>query len=312
MFEGSEKKVEVVFSPNSPSLFEQPAGLWKKIVQACGAEIISCSKFPKIHSYILSESSLFVWAHRLVLITCGKTELSKTLIKILKNFPQDFIEVCFFQRKNELFPQIQKSCFHKDLQKIKRKVAGKAYRFGSLHDHHFFLFHSETDFTPSEQDQTLEILIYDSEILKDSSPQTIFHLKKELAKVFYGFEIQEHFFTPFGYSLNAVRDNFYYTVHITPEKSFFYTSFETNIKESVQILTNKILNVFKPLKFDLIFFESHSQSKKFFESQDYFSSSNFYQVLDCGYIVIYKNFHKNNLTTQSPLLIKEDNRQMTL
>ena len=252
MFEGSEKKIEVIFSSNSPPLFGQPLKFWRKIVRSCGAEIISYSKFPKIHSYILSESSLFIWKHRLVLITCGKTTLSKSLIKILQSFPKDSVEVFFFQRKNEIFPQIQKSCFHKDLKKIKKRVAGKAYRFGPLHDHHFFLFHSESDFILDEKDQTLEILIYDSETVKDSSPQTMLHIKKELTQALYGFEIQEHFFTPSGYSLNAVRDHFYYTLHITPEKSFFYISFETNITEkSIQFLTDKILNIFKPDRFDL-------------------------------------------------------------
>ena len=306
MFEGSEKKIEVIFSSKSPSLFEQPLSLWKKIIHSCGAEIISLSKFPKIHSYILSESSLFVWKHRLVLITCGKTALSKSFIKILKSFSESSIEVCFFQRKNEFFPQIQKSCFHKDLKQIKKKISGKAYRFGPLHDHHFFLFHSESDFIPDEKDQTLEILIYDSETFKNSSPQTVLHLKKELTKAFYGFEIQEHFFTPLGYSLNAVRDYFYYTLHITPEKSFFYISFETNITEqSTQILTDRILNIFKPKRFDLILFESHSGQKEAFKSQDYFSSYSFYKVLDCAYAVTYKNFHKLITTTHSPLLIEE-------
>ena len=306
MFEGSEKKIELIFSSDSLSLFEWPLKFWGKIVRSCGAEIISCSKFPKIHSYILSESSLFVWKHRLVFITCGKTRLSQSLIKILKNFPKDSIEVCFFQRKNEFFPQIQKSCFYKDLSKIRNKIAGKAYRFGPLHDHHFFLFHSEADFIPDERDQTLEILIYDSEIFKDGSPQTVLHLKSELAKAFFGFEIQEHFFTPLGYSLNAVRDELYYTLHITPEKSFFYISFETNIKEkSVQILTDKILNIFRPVRFDFILFEPRGRQKNSFQSPSYFSSSSFYEVLDCGYNVAYENFYKMNLTTQSPLLISE-------
>ena len=121
MFEGSEKKIEFIFSPNSSSLFEKPLKFWKKIIKSCGAEIISCSKFPKVHSYILSESSLFIWEHRLVLITCGKTNLSKSFIKILKSFPKDSVEICFFQRKNEFFPQVQKSCFYKDLKKIQKK-----------------------------------------------------------------------------------------------------------------------------------------------------------------------------------------------
>ena len=249
MFEGSEKKIEVIFSPNSPSLLNHTNKHWKKIIQACGADIISYLKFPKVQAYLLSESSLFIWPHRLVFITCGKTVLSKSFMQILKSFPKDTIELCFFQRKNEFFPKIQKSCFYKDLKKIQKKIKGSAYRFGDLHDHHFFLFHSEADFIPEGEDQTLEILIYDSKILKDTSSQTISRLKQSLSEIFYGFEIQDHFFKPFGYSLNAVKDEFYYTIHITPEKSFFYISFETNIKEkSVQILTDKILNIFKPLK----------------------------------------------------------------
>ena len=175
--------------------------------------------------------------------------------KNFKKFSKKHIEVCFFQRKNEFFPQIQKSCFHRDLRKIKKRVAGKAYRFGPLHDHHFFLFHSTTDFTPEDHDQTLEILIYDSENLKDSSKKTMLYLKKQLAKAFHGFEVQEHFFNPLGYSLNAVKKSFYYTLHITPEQPFFYISFETNIKEkSIQILTDKIINIFQPQRFDFIFF----------------------------------------------------------
>ena len=304
MFEGSEKKIEVIFSLNSPSLLNQTEKFWKKVVQACGADIISCLKFPKIHSYLLSESSLFIWPHRLVFITCGKTVLSKSFIKLLNVFSEKTIELCFFQRKNEFFPQIQKSCFYKDLKKIKRKAKGFAYRFGSLHDHHFFLFHNDTDFIPEAEDQTLEILIYDSKSLKDTSDQTISQLKQSLNETFYGFEIQDHFFKPLGYSLNAVRDEFYYTIHITPEKSFFYISFETNIKDrSVQTLIDKILNIFKPIKFDFILFESQNTPKTELAFIDYFSSSSVYKVLNCGYRVNYKVCHKLNTVIQSPAII---------
>ncbi len=299
--------MEVIFTPDSPSLFKQPESFWEKLTRSCGAEIVSRSKFPSIHSYILSESSLLVWKRRLILITCGRTALSKSLIKILKSFPPANIEVCFFQRKNEFFPQIQKSCFSKDLRKIRQKISGQAYRFGLLHDHHFFLFHSESDFIPDERDQTLEILIYESETVKDSSPQTIFRLKKELEKAFYGFEIQEHFFDPFGYSLNAVRGDLYYVLHITPEKPVFYISFETNIKDkSVSILTHKILNVFRPGRFDFIFFEPHSRPQEAFDFPDYFSSSFFYQTLACGYNVTYKSFHEKSLKKQTPSFVQPE------
>ena len=184
MFEGSEKKIEVVFSADDASLLKKPQKFWENILKTCGAEIISLTKTAKIHSYILSESSLFLWPHRLVLITCGRTLLSKALIKILKSFPEEAIEICFFQRKNEFFPKNQKSCFYKDLKRIRKKISGKAYRFGCLDDHHFFLFHSSSDFKPLPEDQTLEILIYDSETYKDSLPETMLRLKKELQNSF--------------------------------------------------------------------------------------------------------------------------------
>ena len=305
MFEGSEKKIEFIFSPNSPSLLNQSDTFWKKIVQTCKADIISCSKFPKVHAYLLSESSLFVWSHRLVFITCGKTVLSKSFIKILKSFPKSNIALCFFQRKNEFFPKIQKSCFYTDLKKIQKEINGSSYRFGPLHDHHFLLFHSESNMTPDKEDQTLEILIYSAQNVKNTSIKAISNLKDSLNKSFPGFEIQDHLFKPSGYSLNAVRDEFYYTIHITPEKSFFYISFETNIKElSNQILTDKILNIFKPLKFDFILFESQNKAKTKLALDDYFSSSSFYKILNCGYGVHYKTFHKLNTPTQNPILIK--------
>ena len=305
MFEGSEKKLEITFSPKSPSLFKQQTSFWEKLVKTCGAELISYKKFPHIHSFILSESSLFVFKHRLILITCGQTALCKSLIKILKTYPKKAIELCFFQRKNEFFPQKQKSCFNKDLKNIQKHIAGKAYRFGTLHDHHFFLFHNNNSFCAPKKDQTLEILIYDSEFIKNDSPKTILKLKKKLAKVFLGFKIQDHFFKPFGYSLNAVKDEFYYTLHITPQKPCFYISFETNFKhKTCQTLTREILNIFKPLKFDFIFFTTQKK-KQVFKSRDYFSSSNFYQLLDCGYSVFYNNFHKKTTKELSPLLIKK-------
>ncbi len=307
MFEGSEKKIEVIFSSKSSSLLEKPVSFWEKIVRLSGARIISHSQFPKMHSFILSESSLFVSQNRLVLITCGQSALFKSLIKILKSFPEDSIEVCFFQRKNEFFPKIQKSCFYKDLKKIQKQIDGQAYRFGALHDHHFFLFHSGASFTPHKQDQTLETLIYDSEIFKEDPLKAIQHLKQELAQAFLGFEVQEQFFSPWGYSLNAVRGENYYTTHITPEKPFFYISFETNIREkSVQALTDKVLNIFKPLHFDFILFEPQSRPQETFESSDYFSSSSFYKVLSCGYNVTYQNFHKIKPARKAPVGIKKD------
>lgn len=50
----------------------------------------------------------------------------------------------------------------------------------------------------------------------------------------------------------------YWTIHITPEDSFSYASFETNIpptdNDSYELLVKKIYDVFKPKQFCLTIF----------------------------------------------------------
>ena len=301
MFEGSEKKIELILSPDSPSLLERPLAFWKKIVHTAGAGLISHIRFPKVHSFILSESSLLLWERRLVLITCGKTRLLKSLIKLLKSFPEETVAAVFFQRKNEFFPWDQKSCFFNDVGRIAKILPGKAFRFGPLSDRHFFLFHSARAFSPDSKDQTLEILIYESELFQQPFDKAISSLKKSLAKLFHGFETHDHFFRPTGWSLNAVRDRLYYTIHITPERDFFYISFETNMQDiSVQALTSKILDLFRPLSFDFILFAPRGNDSPSFAVEDFFSGPLFYKVLDCGWNVGYRNFYKKNRGRQSP------------
>lgn len=43
-----------------------------------------------------------------------------------------------------------------------------------------------------------------------------------------GVVIDDWAFEPCGYSMNGLREGFYYTVHVTPEPGFSYSSFETN------------------------------------------------------------------------------------
>ena len=43
-----------------------------------------------------------------------------------------------------------------------------------------------------------------------------------------GVKVDNWAFEPCGYSMNGLRGDFYYTVHITPEPGVSYASFETN------------------------------------------------------------------------------------
>ncbi len=257
MFEGAEKKLEIILAPSGGasggwSLRSLPNRFWERAASACGASIVSTAKFPQADSRILSESSLFVWDRRAVFITCGKTSLPKAMLKVLKKISSEKIGAVFYQRKNEFFPWAQAQSFADDLRLIQKKIKGRAYRFGPLHGHHCFLFHSETDCRPDPEDMTAEILMYDSQTVRDCSQTTLKTLKRQLRGLFPHFEIQDHVFEPAGYSLNAVRGHSYYTIHITPEQPFFYISFEANI--AGRDFIKEVLDIFQPRSFDLLLF----------------------------------------------------------
>jgi S-adenosylmethionine decarboxylase len=76
-------------------------------------------------------------------------------------------------------------------------------------------------------------------------------------------------FTPCGYSSNTILNGeSYYTLHVTPEKDWSYASFESNVNSldfnlhNLEIL-NKVINVFKPGKFQLNFFTNKFEQKNY-------------------------------------------------
>eukprot|EP01032_Pedospumella_encystans_P013571 gene13571-15617_t len=74
-----------------------------------------------------------------------------------------------------------------------------------------------------------------------------------------GAYVDEAAFTPCGYSMNAVKDNEYSTIHITPEAECSYCSFETNAQlEDYAPLVRKVLATFRPQRFVLTMFGDDS------------------------------------------------------
>ena len=294
MFEASEKKLEIIINKEQDSLKNLPDKFWNKVVQSCGAHIISQQKHKDLHAFLLSESSLFVWDHRIVMITCGKTVLPLACLQILKTIPPNQIDFLFYQRKNEFFPHNQKSTFLKDIKSIKDKLPGQAYQLGLIHEHHCLLFHSTTEADVDRDDKTYEVLMYDSGLLKQKGSDILKTLKEGLGEIFPGFSLQDHSFEPEGYSLNAVRGTDYYTIHITPEDPCCYISFEASLKGYDMLASiDRLVHLLQARSFDLIIFlplgnqdENHSYSS-------YFKTLEVFQTLTCGYKVAYMHFTKD-------------------
>eukprot|EP00461_Guttulinopsis_vulgaris_P008301 UN08352 len=63
-------------------------------------------------------------------------------------------------------------------------------------------------------------------------------------------KIDDYMFEPYGYSLNALMDEGYYTIHITPQPNCSFVSFETNVYlEDYTELIAKVLKAFQPERF---------------------------------------------------------------
>jgi len=297
-FEGSEKKLEVVVGSGMGPLRELDENYWESIVGVAEASILSKISNSFCDAFLLSESSLFVWDDRFTMITCGQTVLANAAIKFLEDQSENAVLSLIYQRKNEFYPRLQRSDFFKDIEQLSSKIDGKAYRFGEPDGHHLYLFHMNKEFQPASTDQTLEILMYNikgslREAFVDPQIDTK-QIRKltSLDQLFEGFEINDHAFSPCGYSMNALMDEKYYTVHVTPEEEGAYVSFETNVnaQEQVDSLLNRLTEVFQPQSFDIVSFGRKDGVE--IESPKFVRKNFVKEKLRCGYQVYFSHFYE--------------------
>ena len=282
-FEGSEKKMEVV--SRGARLRQRPETFWNEAVERAQAKILSKISSETCDAYLLSESSLFVWDERVLMITCGRTTLAKAGHFFIDQFGAEKIDLFTYERKNEFYPHHQPTDFMKDVADFNRRLNGKAFRFGSPDDHHVFLYHSEHNYVPTPGDTTLEVLMYSlAKPVCDSSG---------LPELFPGFLIDDYKFEPQGYSLNALRGSHYYTIHVTPEEHGSYASFETNLPLGSALKTTvaKLVQRFQPRSFDVVSFHAGSEVASF-DIRAYRQKSFVRETLSCGYEVGFSTHFK--------------------
>lgn len=295
-FEGPEKKVEVIVKESCSSLRELPRSVWQEVVRQGKACILSEIKNEKCDAYLLSESSLFVYDDHFVMITCGTTTLVDAVIEFLKTVSIEDIEVIVYERKNEHFPHYQQSSFFEDVGRLQEIVPGQAWQFGDEDNHHLFLFQMKNNYQPAEDDFTLEILMHgiqgEAQKIFSSSQQSRQIIDQlQMSEIFPDFQVDDHLFEPCGYSLNAIKDDRYYTIHVTPEELGSYVSFETNFinPKNLQDVVHRVLGIFKPESCDVIVF--HKDKQEIQDLKGYRLRSHVEQDLQ-GYQVSFKHFYQ--------------------
>lgn len=262
-FEGPEKKVELVVTSDFPSLRSFGDDRWRAAVKKAGASVISKLENESCVAYLLSESSLFVYDDYLVMITCGRTSLVNAVAEILSFVPAESVALLVYERKNEHFPQLQPTSFFDDAKRLSAMIPGRAVRFGGEHGRCVQIFHTSRPYTPERDDPTLEILMHgiDPEVTgrftaRRLSPEDNVVRDVGLDRMFVGFDISDYVFEPAGYSLNALKGDVYYTIHVTPEPLGSYVSFETNydFRTDLSGMVGGIVELFRPKSFDVVTF----------------------------------------------------------
>lgn len=310
-FEGSEKKIELIFKKNIPSLRTNPPEIWAAVVESAHAKILSQVSNEYVTAYLLSESSLFVYDHSIVMITCGTTRLVHAVEKILSYFKKEDIDAFFYERKNEIFPYKQHTHFFDDVRLLNKQFKGEVMRYGREDEHHVYLYSSIQPHLENNTEHTMEILMHGIpsnvvEIFRKTKGATGEAIRKEsrISEIVKG-QIDDFVFEPMGYSLNAIDGKNYYTIHITPEKFGNYTSFETNAysREEQTLEATRVLSVFQPTAFDLMLFNPHSIEVPQFEG--YILKRNFKEKTRSGYSTQFLSYYLPDTKVQKPARFKE-------
>ncbi|KAJ5099607.1 S-adenosylmethionine decarboxylase [Penicillium argentinense] len=172
-FEGPEKLLEVWFAPSASELGpagpeglkKVPSDIWKDMLDLVNCQVLSIVSSEDADAYLLSESSMFVWPHKLILKTCGTTTLLSGLPRILEiaalfaGFPRATAPASrgitiaaapyrvFYSRKNFLFPDRQRGPHRSWRDEVRTMdklfLNGSAYMIGKMNGEHWYLYLTE-------------------------------------------------------------------------------------------------------------------------------------------------------------------------
>lgn len=255
-FEGPEKLLEVWFAPSpahvpdahSPKngkigLRKVPRYAWEDMLAIVKCKVLSVIEGDETDAYLLSESSLFVFAHRIILKTCGTTLNLLGLPGIL-DIARDYASLpsvyrCFYSRKSFMFPERQLGPHREWKDEVAFLDAifprGAAYTVGKVNGDHWLLYITSPgeavppDITevPPPPDYTIEILMSDlspdarepffdsassspaDDVPSDRLPSTLGQTLSSALRITEIFPahlttLDAYAFSPCGYSSNAL------------------------------------------------------------------------------------------------------------
>ncbi|KAI3503193.1 hypothetical protein L1887_31631 [Cichorium endivia] len=326
-FEGYEKRLEISFS--TPGLFTDPKGLGLRsltktqldtILSPAQCTIVSSLSNEFLDSYVLSESSLFIYPYKIIIKTCGTTKLLLSIPPILELSSHLALTVksVRYTRGTFIFPKSQPSPHRSFTEEVTTldgyfgKLGSKAYVMGSPNNTQKWHVYSASSQTVDHHVHTLEMCMTglnkksSSVFFKTHSKSaTVMTENSGIKKILPGSKICDFDFDPCGYSMNGIENDAVSTIHVTPEDGFSYASFEAVGYEfkscfDLTLLVEKVLGCFQPSEFSV---SLHGQDLKDFKNldvKDYGVKGRSFEDLGDGGVMMYCGFVKEGGCCGSP------------
>lgn len=285
-FEGFEKRLELTFS--EPSLFNDPNGLGLRaltrsqidsILEPACCTIVSQLSNTEFDSYVLSESSLFIYPLKIILKTCGTTKLLLSVDPILKLAESLSLDVCHvtYSRGSFIFPDYQPAPHRSFAEEVTAlngyfgNLNANAYVIGhptsANRNWHIYVASKDSKSLPLSKDHTSAVTLEMCMTGLDRMKAAVFYKKSadysaaEMTKISGINEIMpshvicDFDFDPCGYSMNGIDGTALSTVHVTPEDGFSYASYEATGFDCGEVklrgLVQRVLKCFGPRDFSV-------------------------------------------------------------
>ncbi|XP_043709242.1 S-adenosylmethionine decarboxylase proenzyme-like [Telopea speciosissima] len=284
-FEGFEKRLEITFS--EAPIFVDPQGLGLRaltrsqldsILDAARCTIVAQLCNSEFDSYVLSESSLFVYPLKIILKTCGTTKLLSAIPQILKLASSLSLSVfsAKYSRGSFIFPDAQPSPHRNFTEEVtvlngyfgNLTSGGRAYVMGnpSIPNQNWHIYMASEN-PPTDANRTAVVTMEMCMTGLDRERAALFYKKSEgdsakemtnlagIAEIMPSHEICDFEFDPCGYSMNAIDGGALSTIHVTPEDGFSYASYEAMGFDPGSVgfepLIKRVLKCFRPAQFSV-------------------------------------------------------------
>lgn len=290
-FEGYEKRLEVSFFEPSLFLDTQGKGLRAlaksqidEILQPAECTIVSSLSNDQLDSYVLSESSLFIFPYKIIIKTCGTTKLLLSIEPLLRLAGELSLDVksVRYTRGSFLCPGGQPFPHRNFSEEVsvldghfaKLGLSSVAYLMGSDDEtkkwHVYSASSARNSNCSNKNVYTLEMCMTGL----DNDKASVFFKKESgsggsmtdnsgIREILPQSQICDFEFEPCGYSMNSVEGGAISTIHVTPEDGFSYASFEAVGYDFTTMdlthLVSKVLTCFEPKQFSVAVHSSVAQ-----------------------------------------------------